>query len=348
MPRCYHTNSLWQKNKNEHMKTLKNNKPVTVGIFIFLGLIILIVTVFTLGGQKKTFVKSFTINAIFNDVGGLLPGGNIWFSGVKVGTVKKISFSGNAQVQVIMSIEKDAQSQIHKDAKAKIGSDGLIGNKIVIIYGGEASTPQVEKNDFLKVEKALSTEDMLATLQANNKNLLEITNNFKSISKKIDSGQGTLGSLLNDPALANKLNATANDLQATIANFKTASVNSKTVFANFENFSGKLNKPGNSINDLVTDTSVYNNIKGTIMQLQNAANSVTQFTANLKTVSDKLNQNDNAVGVLLNDSAAASSLKITLQNLQSGSQKLDEDLEALQHNFLLRGFFRKKEKAKSE
>lgn len=330
------------------MKSLKNNRPVTVGIFVFLGLAILVIAVFTLGGQKKTFVKTVTINAVFNDVGGLLKGGNIWFSGVKVGTVKKINFYGNSQVEVAMSIEQEAQSHIHKDAKAKIGSDGLIGNKIVIIYGGTAAAPVVEKNGFLTVEKALSTEDMLATLQANNLNLLSITNHFKSISKSIDSGKGTLGTLLNDPAIANKLSVTVNDLQTTMANFKAASVNSKTVLSNLQNFSGKLNEPGNSMHDLVTDTAIYTNIKGTMLQLQNAANSVSQFTANLKTVSDRLNEKDNTVGVLLNDPAAATSLKNTLKNLETSSQKLDEDLKALQHNFLLKGYFRKKEKAEPE
>lgn len=326
------------------MKTFKNNRPVIVGIFILLGIVILVVTIFTLGGQKKTFVRTFTINAIFNDIGGLQTGANIWFSGVKVGTVKKISFYGDSQVQVTMNIEQIAESHIHKDAKAKIGSDGLIGNKIVIIYGGSPSKPQVEKNDFLSVEKSLSTDDMLATLQENNKNLLEITKDFKSISKKIDSGEGTLATLLNDPTIARKLSASTDNLQETLANLKTVSVGSKNVLANLQDFSGKLNKKGNSINDLASDTVVYKSVKATLAQLNEASNSVTRFTANLKTVSDKLNQKDNAVGVLLNDSETAASMKITLKNLESGSKKLDEDLEALQHNFLLKRFFKKKEK----
>lgn len=326
------------------MKTLKNNRPVIVGIFILLGIIILVVTIFTLGGQKKTFVRTFTINAIFNDVSGLQTGANVWFSGVKVGTVKKISFYGDSQVQVTMNIERDAESHIHKDSKAKIGSDGLIGNKIVIIYGGDAKKPQVEKDDFLAVENGLSTDDMLATLQENNKNLLEITKDFKSISKKIDSGQGTLATLLNDPTIANKLSASADNLKETLANLKTVSEESKNVIANLQGFSGKLNKPGNSINDLASDTVVYKSVKATLAQLNNASNSVTKFTANLKTISDKLNQKDNAVGVLLNDSETAASMKVTLKNLESGSKKLDENLEALQHNFLLRRFFKKKNK----
>lgn len=326
--------------------TIKNNRPVVVGIFVLLGLVILVVTIFTLGGQKKTFVKSFTINAVFNDVAGLLKGSNIWFSGVKIGTVKKISFYNSSQVLVSMSIEQEAESHIHKDAMAKIGSDGLIGNKIIVIYGGDSTKPQVEKNDFLVVEKSTSTDDMLATLQVTNKNLLAITTDFKSISRKIDTGKGTLASLINDATVAKKISSSVDNLQVTMANFNTASANSKRVLINLEAFSQKLNTPGNSINDIASDTVFYNSIKNTLSQLQRSANNVSQLTANLKNTTSKLNEKDNPIGVLLNDSTAASSIKITLKNLETSSHKLDEDLEALQHNFLLRGFFRKKEKQK--
>lgn len=327
------------------MSTTKNNRPVIVGIFILVGIAILIVTIFTLGGEKKTFKKSFTIHAVFDDVGGLLKGANVWFSGVKVGTVKKIGFYGSSQVEVTMSIENDAQSHIHKNSMAKIGSDGLIGNKIVIIYGGDSTLPHVVTNDILQVTPAMSTDDMLATLQENNKNLLQITNDFKSISKKIDSGKGTLATLLNDPEMANKLNRTVDNLQSTVSNFKTVSLTSKTVLSDLQSFSGKINKPGNSINDLVTDTAIYNNIRETLSQLEKSADAVAKFTANLKTTSEKLNQKDNIAGVLLNDPSAAAAVKSTLQNLETSSKKLDDNLEALQHNFLLRGFFRKKAKA---
>lgn len=326
------------------MKILKNNRPVIVGIFILIGLAILVVTIFTLGGQKKTFVKSFTLNAIFNDVGGLVVGANIWFSGLKVGTVKKIGFYGDSKVQVTMSIENAAESHIHINAKAKMGSDGLIGNKIVIIYGGDSTKPQVEKNDFLMVENALSTDDMLATLQLNNKNLVEITNTFKSISKKIDGGNGTIATLLNDKNMAMKLNKTVENLQMMADNFKTASMSGKIVLSDFEKFSGKINKPGNSINDFATDTLVYNKIVGTVTQLQSAASSLNKFTVNLKTLSEKVNQKNSPIGILLNDAETANSLKNTIKNLESGSHKLDEDLEALQHNFLFKGFFKKKAK----
>jgi phospholipid/cholesterol/gamma-HCH transport system substrate-binding protein len=327
------------------MNIIKNKRPVILGIFIVIGLSIFVITIFTLGGQKKTFVKSYNIHAIFNDIGGLLKGGNVWFSGVKVGTVKKIAFYGKSQVQVTMNIEMEAQSHIHKDALAKIGTDGFIGNKIVVIYGGSSDMPKSEENDFIQVGNSLNTEDMLATLQANNNNLLEVTKDFKRISKKIDSGNGTISTLINDPEMANKLNATIDNLKATAANFKSVSLTSKIVLLNLKSFSGKINKPGNSINDLVTDTLIFDDINRSLTQLEKAANAVTGFSTNLKNASARLNQQNNVVGMLLNDSLTAVSVRITLKNLETGSHKLDEDLEALQHNFLFRGFFRKKEKA---
>src|SRR6201989_1407185 len=166
------------------MKPL-NKRKVIVGLFIILGLAILVVGVFSLGGQKKTFVKGYTLNTIFNDVNGLQKGNNVWLSGVKIGTVKKITFLRNSNVLVSMEIQKSLQPMIRKDARTKISSDGLIGNKIVVIFGGTFKVPQAEDDNFLKAQEALSTEDMLMKLQANNKNLLAITGSFKNISQKI-------------------------------------------------------------------------------------------------------------------------------------------------------------------
>src|ERR671927_354277 len=167
------------------MKATKNSRPVVVGIFILVGIAILVVAVFTLGGQKKTFVKGYTVNAVFDDVSGLQTGNNIWLSGVKIGTVKKIDFVGNSQVAVTMNLGQEALPYIHKDSKAKIGTEGLIGNKIVVIYGGTPQSPRIQAGDVLNVEKALSTDEMMATLQQNNRNLVDITNDFKTISKKL-------------------------------------------------------------------------------------------------------------------------------------------------------------------
>ncbi len=324
------------------MKSKRNSRSVIVGIFIILGLAILVIGVFSLGKQKKSFVKGFTVNTIFNDVNGLQEGNNVWLSGVKVGTVKKINFLADTRVQVSMVLQKSLEPMIRKDALTRISSDGLIGNKIVVILGGTQSVPQVANNDFLVAQKAVSTEDMLSTLQANNKNLLAITGSFKSITNKIDSGTGVLGSLLNNKDLSNKIAVSVNELQSTMSNFEAASSKSKAVLANLNSLTDKLNAPGYFVHDLIADTSMYKDLRNSVSQLHAVTLNAGAITDNLKTLSDSLHSKNNAIGVLLNDEETAASIKQTIKNLESSSQKLDEDLEAAQHNFLLRHYFKKK------
>ena len=323
------------------MATTNNKKAVMVGIFVFLGLLILLIGVLTLGGEKNTFEKKITVKAIFDDVGGLQTGNNVWFSGVKIGTVKKMTFHGGSQVEVIMNIEEKARQYIRKNAKAKISSEGFIGNKLVVIYGGTMESQAVEEDDALGVEKGVSTDEMLAILQLNNKNLLDITNDFKLISKRIAAGEGSIGKLLTDETLVN-------NMEATMAGFKLASTNAQRLTADISEYTSKLQSQGSLTNDLITDTVIFNQLRSTVVQMQRVSTSANEVINDFKTVSNKLAESNSPVGVLLNDPKAAADLKTTLANLNAGTQKLDENMEALQHNFLLRGYFRKKEKAEAK
>jgi len=319
------------------MKAIQNKRAVIVGIFILVGVAIFMGALITLGKQQKTFTKGILVKAVFDNVNGLQAGNNIWFSGVKVGTVKKLELTRNSRVIVNMNIDKKTKDFIHEDAKAKIGSDGLIGNKIVIIYGGTETVPAVKANDVLRVEAALSTEEMMNSLQQNNKNLLAITSDFKMISRRLASGEGTVGRLLTDDSFMDQLQATAGTLQKASANIQALS-------SNMVEYTAKLQTKGVLANDLVSDTTIFKSLRSSVAQIQEASDNAKQLTNNLKTVSQKITDSSNTVGVLLHDQGTADNLRATIENLQSGTRKFDEDMEALQHNFLFRGFFRKKAK----
>lgn len=323
------------------MKTTKSSRAVIVGIFVFLGLAIFILAVFTLGGQQKTFEKSVTVRTIFGDVQGLQKGNNVWFSGVKIGTVKKVSFYQNSQVEVDINIEQKAQEYIRKDAKAKISSDGLIGNKIIVIYGGTPTAPAVETGDVLAVEKAVGSDEIMTTLQTNNRNLLDITTDLKTITRRITNGEGSAGKLLMDESLATNLNTVMNTL-------RRASANTERLTNTVAAYAAQLNKKGSLANALATDTVLYARLKATAAQIDQVSKTSNDVAADLKTVSANISNatrdKNTPVGMLLQDEESAANIKTILKNLNVGSQRLNEDLEALQHNFLLRGFFRKRAK----
>lgn len=318
------------------MRNTNGLKALLTGIFVIAGIAILLALVFIIGGKDNTFEKTFTVNAVFDDVGGLAKGSNVWYSGVKIGIVKKVSFVEHG-VLVNFSIEEDVQKKIRTDTRVKLGSDGLIGNKIVVLYGGTAAAPEVQQGNTLQVDNGIGTEEMMATLQSNNKNLLDITNDLKTVSKNLAEGKGTIGKLLNDPAISNSL-------QTAIASLNRAGSNVDLLTANLGEFSKKLNSKGYFINDLVTDTSIVVSLRKTAAQLNEVSNTAGSVMNNLNTATNRFNNSSGPLGVLLNDEDAAANMQLTLANLQAGSKKLDENMEALQHNIFLRGFFKKREK----
>ncbi len=307
-----------------------NKRPIIVGVFIIIGLFFLIGGVMIVGNLHSTFTKKMSISTVFGDVNGLHSGNNIWFSGVKIGTVKKIEFYGKSQVKVIMHINIASKQYIRKDAKVKISTDGLIGNKILVIYGGTSLAPEIVDGDTLFNETWLSTEDIMATFQQNNLNVLALT-------KKLVNGEGTIGKLMNNDSLYYSIYATTNSLQK-------ASANAQKLLASLEKFSANMNKKGTLVNELTTDTFVFNSLKYSVFKLQNISDTAAVFVNSLKKASDNTKS---PVGVLLYDEQAGVNLKTTISNLKTSSEKLDNDLEALQHNFLLRRYF-KKELKKNE
>ncbi|WP_026461627.1 MlaD family protein [Adhaeribacter aquaticus] len=325
------------------MGSAENKRLVIVGLFIFLSIVIFISGVFLLGGQQKRFVRSVTLKAVFEDVAGLKPGNNVWFSGVKIGTIKSINFYGNSQVEIDMNIEEKAQQYIRRDAKARISSESLIGNKIIVIFGGSNEVPPVQDGDRLEAENPLDTDDLVAKLQENNRNLVDITSDFKVLSNRLVKGEGTVGALLADSVMAQHF-------RDVVTNLKQASATTVRASGALAQFSNKLNNKEGLANQLLTDTIVFNKLTKSVAELEKTTASTAEFTNNLNAVSAKLNNTNNTVGVLLNDEKVAGQLKTMMGNLATGSEQLNENLEALKNNFLLKGYFKRQAKkaAKNE
>jgi len=320
------------------MSSSLNKRGIMVGVFIIAGLVFLLAGILTIGNLHETFVRKIKVTVLFDDVNGLQPGNNIWFSGVKIGTVSQLKFIGKSQVRVIMKIDEKAVQYIRKDALVKIGTDGLIGNKILVISGGTERAAAIAEGDTLGVEKTFSTEDMMNTFQENNKNFLVISNNLKNMSIKLANGEGTIGKLMSDESLYNNISATTASLQK-------ASDNARQMMATLSGFTSKLNDKGTLANQLVTDTLVFNSIKRSVVQMQHIADTANLLVSNLKNASSNPKS---PVGILLHDEQAGANIKSAIVNLESSSKKLDEDLEAIQSNFLLRRYFKKKAKAEKK
>uniref|UniRef100_UPI0040472E5A MlaD family protein n=1 Tax=Algoriphagus sp. TaxID=1872435 RepID=UPI0040472E5A len=316
----------------------ENKRSILVGLFVLIGIIILVLGIMTLGGQQKKFVKAIHVTAVFDDIGGLQPGNNIWFSGVKIGTVRKINFFGDSQVEVEMNVEEKVVGFIRKNSKATISSDGLIGNKIIVIYGGTTDYPSVEEGDRLETVMPLDTDKMMETLQENNKNLVDITNDLKVLTGKIAAGEGIVGAVMTDSTLGV-------NFRTILSNLERASTNSNNMLADLADFSNKLNQEGTLANDLVTNTSIVPDLKATLEGLRLTVENAQVLSKEFSTITDKLNSSDNSLGLLLNDPDFAKSLKKTMENADSASYNLNKGMEALEYTWPFNKGFKRKAKA---
>ena len=313
-----------------------NKRGVIVGLFVFLGIAFLLAGVLLIGNLHGTFQRKMQVYTFFDDVNGLQKGNNVWFSGVKIGTVNHIDFYNASKVKVTVNIETASQEYIRKDAKIKISTDGLIGNKILVITGGNPRLRAVQSGDTLEVENTVSSEEMLDLLQENNKNVFAITNDLKVISSAIANGEGSLGKILKGDELYNNINGT-------VLSAQNATRDAQRLIGTLSTFTANLNKQGTLLNDLVTDTTIMKSVKTTLGEVQQIADSAGILVNNLKEASSNPNS---TLGILMHDQESGTNVKKTIENLEQSSIKLEEDLEALQHNFLFRRYFRKKEKGK--
>lgn len=319
-----------------------------VGLFILIGIIILATAILTLGTMRKSFITRIDASATFEEVNGLTKGNNVWYSGVKVGTVREIDFTSDSKVKVIFSIEDKSQQFIKKDATVRVSSDGLIGNPIILISGGSANVPMIEDGHEFKIEKEESTQEMLKTLQANNKNILSITENLKAIVAGINSGQGSVGKLLKDEAIYANLTKSLATVEAATRDLKNGASSLATL-------TQKLNAEGNFVNSIATDKEMYPAIKNTIETLQTTTDNLKasslaakQMVSNLeqtsKTIDNMTSNTTSPIGVLLHDEKTAKNIKGTIENLESSTAKLDQNMEALKHNIFFRRYFKNQAK----
>ena len=309
------------------------SQKINLGIFVILGSLLFIITIYFIGNKKDMFNKTIQISAVFNNINGLQTGNNVRYSGINVGTVKQIVIQNDSVIRVDMAIEKEVISHIKKDAIASIGSDGLVGNMIINIIPGKKSNEAVSFGDTILSENKTTTDEILKTINSTSANAKVITDNLVRITNQISSKEGTIGMLINDTVMSQ-------DLKRTVYNLKTTTKITSESMATLNNIIVGLNNKDNVIGTL-KDTLVGRKIKVIIANLEKSSQQINQTISNIK-------DGKGALNYLSNDPKLVKQIDSTMININQASSRLNENLEALKHNFLFRGYFKKLEKEKTK
>ncbi len=314
--------------------TLENLK---LGIFVVLGTALLLVAAYLIGNRQNMFTKNFGISAVFKNANGLQNGNNVRFSGINVGTVNKIEMINDTTIKVHMIIAEKIQAHIKKNAVAAIGSDGLVGSMLINIIPGNGDAPLIAPGDIIQSSSKVATQDMMNTLNTTNENAALLTVDLLKVTQSLIKGKGTLGRLLNDTTMAS-------DLQQTIANLKYTSNQANSAISELNEIIGDINFEESTAGVLLNDTASAKKMRNIIENLETSSIEINKMTYDLNSIIGGIKNGDGLVNYVTKDTLLVKQLNNTMRNIEQGTQRFNENMEALKHNFLTRGYFRKLER----
>ena len=275
------------------MKTSISQK-VKTGIFTLAGILLFVAGIFFIGSKKNMFDDTFMIYGTFKNIGGLEVGNNIRFAGINVGTIKNIRIVSDTMIRVDMSMKSQVKPFLKKDALASIGSDGLMGDKLVTIASGSANEVSLLKDGSkIATINPMDFDKEIAKFSKVASNAEIITRELAGMAVQIRTGNGSISSLLYSNRLSNSLEGTA-------GNAEKLSSSLAGIASHIESGKGSMGKL------FYTDD-----------------------------LSDDLRK-------------TTKTATVTLENISDGAYGFSENMKALQGNFFLKGYFKRKAKAAAE
>ena len=170
------------------------------------GFVLFLIIIFLIGRQKNLFDPVFKLTTNFYNVSGLQVGNNIRFSGINIGTVGSIIILNDSTIQVDMIIKKNVRQFIKTDCQVAIGSEGIIGDRVLIITQGSSEAQSVKDEQFLSSIEPTETDAIIASLYITAGNLEIISGQLAEIMVKVNNGNGTLGRLIQDSTISENIN----------------------------------------------------------------------------------------------------------------------------------------------
>lgn len=313
------------------------SRTVRLGVFVIVGSILFSGTAYLIGQKQDMFRDTFTVHVRFNNVNGLQTGNNVRFSGITIGSVTAVSITSDSSVQVSMRIRESVRMFIKQDAMASIGSDGLMGNMLVNISAGHPNSPPATDGDFLSSYSRIKTDDILKTLNLTNENAAMLTSNLLEVTQQIKHGKGTLTYLLYDSSLRN-------DLGQSIVNLRNASQQTNALLQQTQRVMKEIANGKGTLSWLLNDTTLAPQVSQTFSDLQKTSAKINRAADSLHVFVSKLNQESGLVNTLIRDTLVAQDFRQTLHHLNQSSVKLNENMEAMRHHVLFKGYFKDKEK----
>ena len=322
----------------------KKINSIKLGVFVMAGLAFLILLLYVIGKNQNMFGHTFILKARFENVHGLMPGNNIRFAGIDAGTVKKVDVLNDTTIEVTLLIRNKMKKYIHKNATISIGSDGLMGNKLLNIESAKQTAPLIEEGDILYSTIGPDPDEMLKVLNTTNIDVAIIARELKQTVQRLNTSKA-LWTLLEDQTIPK-------NLRFSLSQIKNSSDQMNELMGHLNHIVADVKNGKGTMGELLTDTAISSSIKETINRIKgigNIADSLSfRITSVVDSISYQVNNGKGPVNALLKNKEITDRFGNSLKNIEAGTQAFNENMEAIKHSFLFRGYYKKLERQKKD
>jgi phospholipid/cholesterol/gamma-HCH transport system substrate-binding protein len=319
------------------MKKITSQR-LRLGLFVFVGTFALVLGLYYVGQQRNIFHATIEVCADFSNVDGLMPGNNVRFNGFDVGTVLKLQPSTESLIHVEFSIAEDYVPLISIHSIASIGTDGLLGNKLLNIEPGVSFERAIQEADCLQTRELVAMDAAMRTLNETNNNLLLLSKDLLGVTQRL-SQDNAFWRFLADTSLSDQL-------KRSLVKVSVASENTAIVSGDLRQIMRGIREGQGSLGALVTDTSLYHGLKQTVVRLNIVGDTLAIATGNFGHFAKQATEGEGLVAVLLNDTTLVHDINNTLASIQSAANGLNETTSLLRQSRLLKRYFKRASKVK--
>jgi phospholipid/cholesterol/gamma-HCH transport system substrate-binding protein len=311
----------------------ESTNKIKLGTFVLIAISCLLLGLYYIGSKKNIFHSTINVSTNFSNIGGLMSGNNVRYNGINVGTVTKVFATSDTTIKVIFTIDKESTAFIGKNCMAAIGTDGLLGNKLINITPGKKGALPIEEGDVMKAINPMQMDNALRTLTMSGDNLKVITDNLREFSENLNE-PNSFWHLFKDTLFTN-------NVKASVVNLKLMSNQALLVTGDLHGMTDGIKHGKGSLGALITDTVLSAKIKQVVVKFEKISDSAAIISGDISQIIRKLKQGKGSMGILLNDTMLIHNLNESVLEIDTAAGSFDENMKALHSSWPFKKYFKK-------
>jgi phospholipid/cholesterol/gamma-HCH transport system substrate-binding protein len=298
-----------------------------VGLTVLAACITLGILIFLMSGTGGLFTTKILLKSYFDNANGLRVGAPVRLAGVDIGNVTNIRVVQDrtkqlTPVEVLMKVNTRYRFNLRKDSLTLLSTAGVLGETYIDIDSSQAKGPPAADGDVLPSREVPDFGDMVRAGQGTLQNMDALIKRLDRIVAFVESGQGSVGKLLYDPALYNRLNATVNEFQGLVNQVAQGKGTLGKLFSDEELYQ-KVNGTVDKLNTVIDDLNAGKGSAGKFLKDPALYNTANDTIANMKKLTDDINAGKGAIGKMTKDEEFARKLQNVMDKLSTISDRLE-------------------------